>query len=66
MLEPNLANQIAARVTLVQERGAKETAEEKEGRGALYHGYVEGEKGRGAMEPMVKLFKAPIMGLDCC
>lgn len=45
VLEPNLANQIAARVTLVNKNGVKESLEDGEGGGALYHGYVEGEGG---------------------
>ena len=43
VLEPNLGNQIAARVALVEEDGVKEAAEDGEGRETLYHGYVEGE-----------------------
>ena len=49
VLEPNLVNQIAARVTLVDANGAKETAEDGEEGGALYHGYVEGEEIEGGI-----------------
>ena len=47
MLEPHLANQIAARVTLVNKDGVRETLEDGEDRRALYHGYVEGGRGDG-------------------
>lgn len=63
VLEPNLANQIAARVTLVDKNGVKDPLEDGEGGGALYHGYVEGEEGEGQVPWKVKLFIGPCLGL---
>ena len=56
VLKPDLANQIGARVTLVDKDGARRALEDDEEGGALYHGYVEGEERRGAKDRKMRVY----------
>lgn len=60
VLEPDLANQIGARVILVDEGGARRALEDEEERGALYHGYVEGEERRSAKDRKMRGCISPL------
>ena len=56
VLKPDLANQIGARVTLVDKDGVRRALEDDEEGGALYHGYVEGEERRGAKDRKMRVY----------
>ena len=56
VLKPNLANQIGARITLVDKDGVRRALEDDEEGGTLYHGYVEGEERRGAKDRKMRVY----------